>query len=85
MNPEEGDLRPQLLDRFAFAVNIQGINETRQRVEIMERRIQFEVNPEGFRAAWAAKEQTLSERIAAAREVVNLVKYTRRDMASIAG
>jgi Mg-chelatase subunit ChlI len=85
MNPEEGDLRPQLLDRFAFAVNIQGINETRHRVEIMERRIQFEVDPEGFRAAWAAKEQTLSERIAAAREVVNLVKYTRRDMASIAG
>jgi Mg-chelatase subunit ChlI len=85
MNPEEGDLRPQLLDRFAFAVNIQGINETRQRVEIMERRIQFEVNPEEFRAQWAAKEQALSERIAAAREVVNLVKYTRRDMASIAG
>lgn len=85
MNPEEGDLRPQLLDRFAFAVNIQGINETRQRVEIMERRINFEVDPAGFCAQWAAKEQALSERIAAAREVVNLVKYTRRDMASIAG
>ncbi len=85
MNPEEGDLRPQLLDRFAFAVNIQGINETRQRVEIMERRINFEVDPQTFCAKWAAKEQALSERIAAAREVVNLVKYTRRDMASIAG
>jgi Mg-chelatase subunit ChlI len=85
MNPEEGDLRPQLLDRFAFAVNIQGINETRQRVEIMERRINFEVDPQTFCAQWAAKELALSERIAAAREVVNLVKYTRRDMASIAG
>ena len=84
MNPEEGDLRPQLLDRFAFAVTIQGINETRQRVEIMERRIEFEVNPEGFRAKWAAKEQALSERIAAARQIVNQVGYTRRDMASIA-
>lgn len=84
MNPEEGDLRPQLLDRFAFAVTIQGINETRQRVEIMERRIQFEVHPEAFLATWAPKEQLLSERIAAARELVNEVGYTRRDLASIA-
>jgi Mg-chelatase subunit ChlI len=42
MNPEEGDLRPQLLDRFAFAVEISGLLDPRQRVEIMERRMAFE-------------------------------------------
>ena len=48
MNPEEGDLRPQLLDRFAFSVDITGLLEPRQRVEIMERRIGYEMDPEGF-------------------------------------
>ncbi len=85
MNPEEGDLRPQLLDRFAFSVNITGISDTRQRVEIMERRIAFEIDPNGFRARWAAQEKTLSEQISHAREMVNRVVYTRRDLVSIAG
>jgi Mg-chelatase subunit ChlI len=85
MNPEEGDLRPQLLDRFAFSVNISGINDTRQRVEIMERRIAFEIDPDGFRAQWAAQEKALSDRISHARIMVNQVSYSRRDMVSIAG
>lgn len=85
MNPEEGDLRPQLLDRFAFSVNISGISDTRQRVEIMERRIAFEVDPDGFRAQWASQEKTLSDQISQARVVVNKVTYTRRDLVSIAG
>ncbi len=85
MNPEEGDLRPQLLDRFAFSVNIRGISDTRQRVEIMERRIAFEVDPNGFRAQWAEKEKILSEQISSARELVNQVTYSRQDLVSIAG
>ncbi|RMH00690.1 MAG: magnesium chelatase [Chloroflexi bacterium] len=84
MNPEEGDLRPQLLDRFAFSVQIHGLRNPEQRVQIMERRIAFEVNPDGFRAQWADKEKQLSEQIARAREIVNQVKYTRRDLVSIA-
>ncbi|HSM55985.1 MAG TPA: ATP-binding protein [Candidatus Sulfomarinibacteraceae bacterium] len=84
MNPEEGDLRPQLLDRFAFSVQISGLLDPRQRVEIMERRISFELDPEGFREKWAEEERQLSERIQYAREVVNQVRYTRRDLASIA-
>jgi Mg-chelatase subunit ChlI len=84
MNPEEGDLRPQLLDRFAFSVQISGLLDPRQRVEIMERRIAFELDPEGFREEWAEAEQQLSNRIQHAREVVNDVRYTRRDLASIA-
>ena len=84
MNPEEGDLRPQLLDRFAFSVHIGSLMDMRQRVAIMERRIAYETDPEGFRAEWSEKEATLSDRIAKARELVNDVHYTRRDLATIA-
>lgn len=85
MNPEEGDLRPQLLDRFAFCVHIAGISNARQRMEIMERRIAFEIDPEGFRAQWQNSEARLSEQIALARDLVSQVSYNRRDLAGIAG
>ena len=85
MNPEEGDIRPQLLDRFAFSVNITGLKDATQRVQIMERRLAFEVDPDGFCNEWRAKEKTLSDQIGQAREIVNYVQYSRRDLASIAG
>ena len=85
MNPEEGDLRPQLLDRFAFSVHISGLSNAHQRVSIMERRINFEVNPDGFREEWEASEKQMADQICAAREMVNTVKYSRRDLHSIAG
>ncbi|MCB8917112.1 MAG: ATP-binding protein [Pseudomonadales bacterium] len=84
MNPEEGDLRPQLLDRFAFAVQISGLLDTRQRIEIMERRLGFELDPAGFYTQWAEQERQLSQQIAQAREMVNYVRYSRRDLAAIA-
>jgi Mg-chelatase subunit ChlI len=85
MNPEEGDLRPQLLDRFAFSVQIEGLEDTDDRVAIIERRIAFEVDPEGFAYQWAERERELSERISQARDQVNEVRYSRRDLLSIAG
>lgn len=85
MNPEEGDLRPQLLDRFAFAVTIGGLMDMRQRVAIMERRIAFESNGEKFLEDWTDKEIQLAARIDGARKIVGDVQYTRRDLASIAG
>ena len=84
MNPEEGDLRPQLLDRFALSVEIRGILEPRQRVQIMERNLAFEADPEAFRQEWLPKEQELSERIEKARQLVNNVRYTSRDLLVIA-
>lgn len=84
MNPEEGDLRPQLLDRFAFSVEIYGIREARERVTIMERNLAFEADPEGFRQQWLAKEDDLSHRIEDARKLLDVVAYTRRDLLSIA-
>jgi len=84
MNPEEGDLRPQLLDRFALSVDITGIRDPRDRVLIMERNLAFEKDAEAFRAEWLPKEKELSEQIAKAREIVNAVTYTSRDLLSIA-
>lgn len=85
MNPEEGDLRPQLLDRFAFAVQIKGLLDPELRMQIMERRISFESDPEAFIAKWQVQEKELSDKIELARERVNQVRYSRRDLASIAG
>lgn len=84
MNPEEGDLRPQLLDRFAFSVEIYGIRDTRERVTIMERNLAFEADAENFRQQWLAKEDALSHQIDEARKLIDLVTYTRRDLLSIA-
>src|SRR5512146_443449 len=50
MNPEEGDLRPQLLDRFALCVDIQGIHDPQARMAILQRNLDFEGDPEGFRS-----------------------------------
>lgn len=84
MNPEEGDLRPQLLDRFALSVEIYGIHDTRERVQIMERHLAFEADPEAFRQEWLATENDLSARIEEARKLVDQVKHTSRDLLTIA-
>ncbi len=84
MNPEEGDLRPQLLDRFALSVEIHGIREPRERVMIMERNLAEELSPDGFLAEWQPKEKDLSVQIDAARKIVDRVTYTRRDLLYIA-
>jgi Mg-chelatase subunit ChlI len=84
MNPEEGDLRPQLLDRFALSVEIYGIRDARERVTIMERNLAFEANAAGFGQQWKAKEDELSHQIDQGRKLVEKVTYTSRDLLSIA-
>lgn len=84
MNPEEGDLRPQLLDRFALSVEIHGIRDARDRVLIMERNLKFELDPEKFRNEWLPRENELSRQIEVARTLVDSVRYSRRDLLSIA-
>ncbi|MDZ4159994.1 MAG: ATP-binding protein [Anaerolineaceae bacterium] len=84
MNPEEGDLRPQLLDRFALSVEIRGIRTARERVSIMEYNLEFEADPEAFRKKWLEKEVELSRQIERARQLVSQVKHTTRDLLSIA-
>jgi Mg-chelatase subunit ChlI len=84
MNPEEGDLRPQLLDRFGLSVEIRGIPSARERIAIMERNLQFEAIPEAFRDHFLPQEQELSEQIAKARDLVDQVEFTSRNLLSIA-
>jgi len=84
MNPEEGDLRPQLLDRFALSVDIRGIRETRERVLIMERHLAYEEDPESFREEWLPKEQELSKQITHARKLLPNVQYSSKNLVDIA-
>src|SRR5690606_5295639 len=84
MNPEEGDLRPPLLDRFALSVEIHGIREARERVLIMERNLAFEADPEAFQENWLPREQALSQQIERARQVLDQVTHTSRDLLAIA-
>ncbi|MGQ9515687.1 MAG: ATP-binding protein [Anaerolineae bacterium] len=84
MNPEEGELRPQLLDRFALCVEITGIRDPHERVLIMERYIEYESDPAGFYQKWLPQEQRLSREIAEARRRLPLVTYTDDDLYAIA-
>jgi Mg-chelatase subunit ChlI len=84
MNPEEGDLRPQLLDRFALSVEIHGILDKRDRVVIMERNISFEADAEAFCDKFQSQEVELSRQIEVARRLVPQVVHSSRDLITIA-
>jgi Mg-chelatase subunit ChlI len=84
MNPEEGDLRPQLLDRFALSVEVRSLVDPHERMAILQRHIGYDQDPEKFRADWFGNEQSLSREIATAREIVDDVLYTERDLFTIA-
>ena len=70
MNPEEGELRPQLLDRFGLTVDVSASRDVDVRVEVIRRRMAFEADPEGFAARYADDDADLARRIAAARATV---------------
>ena len=66
-NPEEGELRPQLLDRFGLAVEVRTPKDLPTRIEVVRRRDAFERDPAGFVAAWSGKDAKLRRQVAAAR------------------
>jgi magnesium chelatase subunit D len=74
MNPEEGELRPQLLDRFGLCVSITGLTDPDERKEIAKRRIGFERNPEEFVATQAHEEKMIAEQIVKARKRLTTIK-----------
>jgi Mg-chelatase subunit ChlI len=84
MNPEEGELRPQLLDRFGLCVDVEGIHEVGQRVEIVERREAFEDDPESFAEVYAPREREEAERIARAIDILASVTVDRQILVAIA-
>lgn len=67
MNPEEGDIRPQLLDRFALSVTVTGEHETKNRVEVIRRRLAYEKDADAFTASYAEEQEKLARRITEAQ------------------
>ncbi|MFI2762445.1 putative cobaltochelatase [Streptomyces echinatus] len=74
MNPEEGELRPQLLDRFGLTVEVAASREPEQRVEVVRRRLAYDDDPAAFAARWAEEEAAVRQRIVAARRLLPQVR-----------
>ncbi|APU39735.1 putative cobaltochelatase [Streptomyces sp. TN58] len=74
MNPEEGELRPQLLDRFGLTVEVAASREPAQRVEVVRRRLAYEDDPAGFAARWSGDESEVRARVVAARALLPQVR-----------
>ena len=73
-NPEEGELRPQLLDRFGLSVEVRTPQDIDQRIAVIKRRDAFERDPQGFREEWAAENERLRDHIVKARKLLDKVK-----------
>jgi magnesium chelatase subunit D len=73
MNPEEGELRPQLLDRFGLAVDVRASREPQQRAEVVRRRLAYDADPESFAGRYAESDAALARRIEAARQLIGTV------------
>jgi magnesium chelatase subunit D len=83
MNPEEGELRPQLLDRFGLTVEVAATRDPAERAEVVRRRLAYEASPEAFAAEWAASDADLAKHIAAARERLPHVELSDRSLREI--
>ncbi len=84
MNPEEGELRPQLLDRFGLAVSIAAPHDVEERLKILRLREDFDADPHLFRLQYTEQEQALGNRIREAQRLVSQVRISRTLMKRIA-
>jgi magnesium chelatase subunit D len=86
MNPEEGELRPQLLDRFGVTVEVSGSLDAAERVEIVRRHLHYEADPEGFSARWAVADEEFARGVQEARRrlpVTHLPEETLHKIAAL--
>ena len=83
MNPEEGDLRPQLLDRFGLSVDIKGLTNVEDRLNILKLREEFDRNPDDFLKGYEDRQRELSKKIVSARENLKNVKISDELMRKI--
>ncbi|UER53848.1 VWA domain-containing protein [Kineosporiaceae bacterium SCSIO 59966] len=84
MNPEEGELRPQLLDRFGLTVEVRAPRDPAVRADVVRRRMAYDADPVGFAARYRAADQALTGRIASARERVATVRLTESALLTVA-
>ena len=74
MNPEEGELRPQLLDRFGLCVQVNSLRDKTLRMEVLKRKAEFDDDPEGFLKKWKPEQKKLLEKILKAKENLRKVE-----------
>ncbi|MGQ4614785.1 VWA domain-containing protein [Nocardia sp. R7R-8] len=84
MNPEEGELRPQLLDRFGLTVDVAASREVDVRMAVVRRRLDYEADPAGFAAGYAEADHEVAERILAARDRLGRVALDDVELRRIA-
>lgn len=84
MNPEEGELRPQLLDRFGLTVDVYASRDVDVRVEVIRRRMAYEADPAGFAASYTGADAELAAKIAAARAAMPSVMLPDSELRRIA-
>ncbi|WP_432958781.1 VWA domain-containing protein [Micromonospora haikouensis] len=84
MNPEEGELRPQLLDRFGLTVEVAASRDPAVRVEVVRRRLAADADPAGFAARWADADAQVARRVAAARDRLGRVRLPDAALRQIA-
>lgn len=83
-NPEEGDLRPQLQDRFGLSVEVRTDADVDSRVRVVERRVHFERDPEAFAREWEAEQESLRKRLARAQRTRAAVELPAELLRAIA-
>lgn len=76
MNPEEGDLRPQLLDRFGLVVDVRGETDIEMRTEVVKRYLEYENAPEAFLEKWRPEQEKLCNKISTAKSLIKNVSYS---------
>ncbi|MGH3554339.1 MAG: ATP-binding protein, partial [Mycobacterium sp.] len=84
MNPEEGELRPQLLDRFGLTVDVHASRDVDVRVQVIRQRMAYEADPDAFAARYAADDAELARRIVDARMLVDDVALPESELRRIA-
>jgi magnesium chelatase subunit D len=84
MNPEEGELRPQLLDRFGLMVDVADLADAAERAEVVRRRLAFEAAPDAFMARWKEADAAEAARVVRARELLNEVQIPDDLLAEVA-
>jgi len=84
MNPEEGELRPQLLDRFGLTVDVHASRDVDVRVQVIRQRMAYEADPDAFAERYAEADAELAGRIAAARALVDDVVLPDNELRRIA-
>jgi magnesium chelatase subunit D len=85
MNPEEGELRPQLLDRFGLTVEVAATRDPDERAEVVRRRLAYEADPEGFAAAYAEADGELAARVVRARRLLPSVVLSDAALRQVTG